>query len=65
MSVKDDDVFDYDATPAGTYNDHDGWRPWVQRHEQATGSSGKLVTADPRKGTGMRQWAAPKLEDGE
>lgn len=58
--MKTDDPFQYDRWPAGEYNDYRGWRPWAEGHvgKETPGA----VTTDPRKGTGLKQWAQPELE---
>lgn len=50
----EDDVFGYSETPPGTYND--SFTPWAQLQDPP--ATGEVVVADPRKGKGMRQWAA-------
>lgn len=50
----EDSVFDYDAIPPGEFNAD--FTPWAQLQEPA--ATRDVVVADPRKGKGMRQWAA-------
>lgn len=64
MTDPEDDPFRYDLDEAGTYNDHKGWRPWRNPRTDESNARG-VATADPRKGTGLRQWAQPALQPRE
>ena len=61
MKDPEDDPFRYDLDEAGTYNDHKGWRPWRNPRDTSSSARGAVV-ADPRKGTGLKQWAQPSLQ---